>query len=125
MAVLGQSGADFNADYITEQSNEEKLEILNQEEKEIQSLIGKFQTWDPNGVPMDDNDVEKLIKYFNAGKLRNVSSADLQKIAAAIAKSTVMTPPEHSKYTLNGGSIKDMDKIKQKMLDLDSKNKNL
>ena len=125
MAVLGQSGADFNADYITEQSNEEKLEILNQEEKEIQSLIGKFQTWDPNGVPMDDNDVEKLIKYFNAGKLRNVSSADLQKIAAAIAKSTVMTPPEHSKYTLNGGSIKDMDKVKQKMLDLASKNKNL
>lgn len=125
MAVLGQSGADFNADYITEQSNEEKLEILNQEEKEIQSLIGKFQTWDPNGVPMNDNDVEKLIKYFNAGKLRNVSSADLQKMAAAIAKSTVMTPPEHSKYTLNGGSIKDMDKVKQKMLDLASKNKNL
>ncbi len=125
MAVLGQSGVEFNADYIIEQSNEQKLEVLNQEEKEIQSLIGKFQSWDSNGVPMDNNDVEKLIKYFNAGKLRNISSADLQKMAAAIAKSTVLTPPQHSKYILNGGSIKDTAKVTQKMLDLASKNKNL
>lgn len=127
MAILGQadSHSNFDAGYITEQSQEEKLELLNQEEKEIQSLIGKFQAWDPNGRPMDDHDVEKLIKYFNAGKLKNVNSADLQKMAAAIAKSTVMTPAEHSQYTLNGGSIKDMNKVKAKMLALSQKNKEL
>lgn len=126
MATLGQENSTFSADYIPDLSEEEKLTKLNAEEKEIQTLIGRFQSLNPEaGEVMDDTDVEKLIKYFNDGKLKNISQSDLQKMAYAVAKSTVMTPPEQSKYSLAGGSIKDLDKVKQKMLDLAKDNKTL